>query len=364
MKAHIIYVRPDKGGIADYGKQIEAIYAQQGITLEKVLVSRDSNPRQLLEELKSKDATIYHFEIGAANDTVFQLSRQLRRSTNAVIVSTLHDPGVLVWHPIRVSLVESKTHLISLIGKVWRKLIDLTVGQVVLNQYRADTRIKKVYLQKSLVTKPSSYYLPQPTYHSERPKVRITSKVPRTIGFAGFWGANKGLETLIEAWDKLDKKANPNLKLVVAGGTAVADEAYDKSMRAQLTKLTPKPDLPGFVADDQLDSFLQSLSVLTLPYWPELPSGTSAMGMRAAELGIPIIASDVPALRSLLGPDGAVYVEPKSSDSLRVAIEALANKWSGVQNQANQTQQRIFAEHSWPAVGKILTDIITKSSIS
>jgi glycosyltransferase involved in cell wall biosynthesis len=358
MSRKILHIGPAKHGIAAYDLQIDAIYRQQGYEVEPVLVGPNDDVKGLAEQLASRSDALYHLEIGSGGSNLFQLSRDLLARNGEIQLITIHDPGVVVWHPVAVPGTGSSLMPVRLVAKVCRKLISRAVGRSVIDRHLSDSRIHKVYLRPDLAEGERSYYLPQPTYHIEQPKAPGEGVGQPRVGFGGFWGLGKGMETLLEAVRLAKQAGDPGFKLVLGGGGADADDAYVKGLRRQAAEIDPDVELPGFVADDSLDGFLQGLSVLVLPYWPELPNGTSAMVMRAAELAVPVIASDTPSLSGQLGPQGALYVPAKDPEALRAAIARLVSDMDAARAVARQTQQKIFSEHNWKVVGQKLDEIV------
>jgi glycosyltransferase involved in cell wall biosynthesis len=347
----IVYIRPARGGIADYGLQIEAIYRQLGYAPKVITVGNSESPRSQVQKLTQLKPDLYHFEIGASSGNLFELSRQLLRRTEVPQLATIHDPGVVVWSPYFVAGTMSASSLNRFMSKVYRKALVSLLGRARIQNYLDNPKLTKLYLRPDCATGARSYYLPQPTYH-QNPVKPPTEHRPTTVGFGGFWGKPKGLETLLDAWEL--PNSHPGLRLVVGGSTADAEDSYARAIKQRLSDMAGPITITGFVANEELDPFLQSLGVLVLPYWPELPNGTSAMAMRAAELAVPIIASDVPALRQQLGDEGARYVRPKDATELAAAIKELAEDPEPFRKRALATQSRLFADHNWDAVGKSL----------
>jgi glycosyltransferase involved in cell wall biosynthesis len=352
----IIYIRPASGGIASYAEQIEAIYHQQGLSLETVSVAPETDLGRLVYELSSRPASLYHLEIGAGDGLIFELSRRLLKASPKPQLVTVHDPGVVVQHPIAVRVAASSSAPVRFVGKVLRKLAATTLGRSRIRRWLNSPRLTKLYLRPDIAeTTTNAYYLPHPTFHPQQPEPTKHAAIPQRLGFGGYWGLGKGLETLAEAWSKVDPSTG--LSLTIAGAGAAPNDPYDAKLRAQLKALPNPPALPGFIAG-QLDAFLTGLDVLILPYWPTLPSGTSGMALRAAELGVPIVASSIPALTTLLGPNGAIYVEPQNAPALSAAILKLTTDWSTIKERADRSQEAIFAAHSWKVVGAQLQGII------
>lgn len=352
----VIHVYPAKGGVAVYAKVVSSIYKQQNILVEDIVVSNRADIAGVLRKLNANVDCIYHFEIGAGDSAVFAIARKALKSFPARHITTVHDTGEFVRHPLDNRFAYSDSSYVRLAGKLIRKALSITTGGFIRARYLASKKVTTVYLRKDLAEITGAEYLPQSVYAQGALSVRQKTKKPEVIGYSGYWGLGKGLETVVEAW----KMHNfSNFRLIVSGGTAERDDSYSAGMRAALRALDPQPELPGFV--DDIDAFLLSLSVLLLPYWPELPSGTSAMALRAAELGVPIIASSTPALKEQLG-EGPIYIEPKNAEALVSALKSLEKNWNTIQENASQLSTRINSDHSWKTVGKRLSEIIERAN--
>lgn len=353
----IVHIGPALHGIAAYDEQIDAIYRQQGYVVEPVLVATNADVQAETErvtKLLQRPGSIGHFEIGAGDHTVWRISRRILKQNPKPQLVTIHDPGVVLNHPIPVPGAQHANTAVALPAKAVRKAVNRTLGRALVSRYLADPRIHRSYLRPDLAADLGGAYIPQPTYHPELPAAPKPATQPWRIGFGGYWGLGKGLETLLEAAGQLRREGRQDFRLVIGGGTSGADNRYAQDLRTETLRVDPEAELPGFVPDEQLDSFLQSLAVLVLPYWPELPNGTSAMAMRAAELGVPIIASDTRALNGQLGPEGAAYVKPKDTAALQSALATFLDNPQAAAKRARATQQHIFAEHNWAVVGRAL----------
>jgi glycosyltransferase involved in cell wall biosynthesis len=353
----IAYSRPRSGGVADYAEQIEAIYRQLGYNPSTQIVDATTDPHTAVARIVKDGVDLCHFEIGAADSLQLAISRLLsQRLPNLPQLLTIHDPGIIIRHPLTVKAADSSNQLIRLGGKITRKLLTHSVGPQVLRRHLDQPTINTLYLRADCATGPRAYYLPQPTYH-EHP-VAPPKKPARVVGFGGYWGPGKGIETLLDAWGIIGKDSG--LRLVLGGGTGDPNDPYATSIRERVMALHLSIEVPGFTAKERLDSFLQGLGVMVLPYWPELPNGASAMAMRAAELAVPIIASDVPSLRDLLGEGGTQYVPPKNPERLADAIRTFAANPKPFTARAIALQQQIYADHGWKTVGRRLESIITE----
>jgi len=354
----IIHVRPKQGGIADYAAQIDAIYTQLGYTVRPVIITPKTDLASQAAGLSQVQAALYHFEIGAGDSRLFRLSRALYQRSAAPQLLTIHDPGVVIWHPLDLPGTTSPLQPIRLAAKAGRLALNRSLGRRQVQRYLASPRLSTIYLRPDLATAPTSYYLPQPTYHQKATSPIHHHQPGRRIGFSGFWDPSKGIETLLKAWSQL--APTPGAQLVIAGSTANPSDAYAATLRRTIAATQPPVELAGFIDRAKLDSFLKELDLLVLPYHAHIPNGTSAMAMRAAELGTAIIASAIPSLRGQLGAEGTTYVPPGDAAALAQALTAFLANPAPYYDRAKQTQAAIFAAHNWTVVGEQLQAIITK----
>lgn len=355
MKRTVLHIGPAKHGIADYSRLINQIYERAGVAVEPVLIDSSTNISEVVKRLAQRLEAVCHFEIGSGDQKILAISRAYLAKTGRRQLVTIHDPGVIVKHPIAVPGTGQAARAVAWPAKAVRSTLSATAGQRLLAKYVADPRVVRSYLRPDLAESHGGSYIPHPTYHAEPPMPAAPHSGSLRIGFGGYWGRGKGLETLLDATEIiLAGKPRPDIRLVLGGGTSDKDNAYAESLRHRARQVDAAVELPGFVADNELDGFLQSFDVLVLPYWPELPNGTSAMAMRAAELAVPIIASNTLALAGQLGPAGAAYATPKDTPSLVEALREFIAHPSAARDQALLTQQHIFAEHNWDVVGQAL----------
>ena len=93
------------------------------------------------------------------------------------------------------------------------------------------------------------------------------------------------------------------------------------------------------ISDEEMDALLASASVVVVPSFDE---GLSLPVIEALRAGAPVVASDIPAHRELIGT-GSFLADPRSPASLAKAVRATAGK-SGVRDR--QLQRLKAHEHA------------------
>ncbi len=141
---------------------------------------------------------------------------------------------------------------------------------------------------------------------------------PERFGlFVGTVEPRKNLGTLLEAWRRLRRHLPEPPALVVCGPIGWAgDELLEELRRAAdegwLVRF-------GYVGSDRLAALYRGATALLLPSWYE---GFGLPALEAAALGTPVLASDLPVLREVLG-DAALFAPPDRPEAWAARLEEL-----------------------------------------
>lgn len=125
------------------------------------------------------------------------------------------------------------------------------------------------------------------------------------ILFVGRLERLKGVEIAIRALALLSDRAHPDLRLVVLGedaregGVRDADESEKARLKAIASALgiRDRVDFLGSVAHHELPYFYSAADVCVMPSYSE---SFGLVGLEAQACGCPVVASDVPGLRSVI----------------------------------------------------------------
>ena len=163
---------------------------------------------------------------------------------------------------------------------------------------------------------------------------------PDDILFFGFAAPFKGLGTLLEAYSLLQRQ-RPNVSLTIAGTDHKRFPGYlaglQAAMRARNGTGPTRVRWLGPQTEAQLRDVFAHARVVVLPY--TATTGTSSVLHRAAAVGRPVLASDLPDLRAAADEEGllAGYVPPGDPRALAAALEALL---------ADRPRQAAWARHN------------------
>lgn len=148
----------------------------------------------------------------------------------------------------------------------------------------------------------------------------------KRIGFCGRIVEEKGIDILLEAYRILSLKKN-DVSLVIAGNySSVAGGSIFQKLKTYIDdhKL-PNVEFTGEIEENKMEQFYSSLDVFVLPS----VNSMEAFGMvqiEAMRCGVPVVASDLPGVRTVIQKTGMGLVcRKKDPRHLAGCIEQLLN---------------------------------------
>ncbi|MBR2867885.1 MAG: glycosyltransferase family 4 protein [Clostridia bacterium] len=150
----------------------------------------------------------------------------------------------------------------------------------------------------------------------------------------------KGVMRLIEAF----KKASPEKKLVIAGGSSDTDE-YEKELKAA-AKDCPDIVFTGFVQGRLLEELFSNA------YFYVLPSDVEGMPLsllEAMSYGNCCLVSDIPECTSVIGDCGVVFDRDKTDD-LKNQLQMLCKNPDIVRSYASKSAEYVCNKYNWDDV--------------
>lgn len=137
------------------------------------------------------------------------------------------------------------------------------------------------------------------------------------ILFFGKIDEYKGLDLLLAAFDRL---VFPKARLIIAG--AFRNSAYRSDLLEQLKQLRRRKDVhlhERFIPNGEAEVFFKACDVLCLPYRNIYQSGLVFLGPR---FGIPMVTTDVGALREFVGDDLGIVSRTNDAAGIADALGA------------------------------------------
>jgi glycosyltransferase involved in cell wall biosynthesis len=143
----------------------------------------------------------------------------------------------------------------------------------------------------------------------------VRSEAPSTTFLVfGRHGAGKNIRTVIDAAGRLSGSEGLTVHMIGQLDPALQPYAQEADVPAE------RLEWRGPVSDEQLAAAYRSAVAFI---WPSLHEGFGLPPVEAQSLGLPVIASDVPVNREVLG-DAAVYFPATDADALASAMAGLA----------------------------------------
>jgi glycosyltransferase involved in cell wall biosynthesis len=163
-----------------------------------------------------------------------------------------------------------------------------------------------------------------------------TAAVDTRILYVGRLSSEKNLETLVAAVAKLAPRLEARL-------TLVGDGPLGERLRAAATELGVRLALVPSVDHRELPRLYGEADAFVLPSFVE---GHSKVLIEAMSCGLPCVASDIPANRSVLA-DGAagLLFDPHDASALATRLEQLFGQRRLAEELGNRARQRVLRHY-------------------
>ena len=209
---------------------------------------------------------------------------------NMRIIATLHDP-----HPHDVTRNPFARWIRHQNMKAYKYVSDVIVLNTVDLPY-----VKEKYC-------PNVHVIPHASFTYYVNEFTSDRNLKHTIGFLGRIEPYKGLDLLVDAFLKLDKK----YKLLIAGGGKIDDNIYSKITGNNRVELINR-----YIDDSEFSDLLSKMDFVVLPYKRASQSGVIPLVFAH---GKPVVVTNVGALKEQV-PKGTGIVTNPDIESLTKSI--------------------------------------------
>jgi len=167
-----------------------------------------------------------------------------------------------------------------------------------------------------------------------------------TVVFFGFLSPNKGVEYLIDAFQRMN---DPNLKLVITDSPHPRFLGYSQRLR-RMANGNGNIVFVDYVPEGQLSSFFSQGDIVVFPYTS--CAGTSGAFHTAAGFGKATVMVDLPVFRELMeqGAGGLVF-PPRDADALVDCLRRLLSNPSLVK-EIEDKNLRFARSRTWSEVAR------------
>ncbi|BAY33763.1 group 1 glycosyl transferase [Nostoc carneum NIES-2107] len=389
MNRKVLYLTPSppiRNGIADYAvsyKQAIEEYTDWHLEIvnqQQITGNSISDILTLYRQVKQwqtdgifQNVALVHAEIGYAQHrefyTLFWIKRLLPHLPYCI---TVHDPPLVIAPALyylscglNAKLIRHACRVLdyTFLGRsTIRFVLSSAACSFVLSDLGARALSQIVGKQANIQS------LPHINFHSEgllqKKKIKPISET-LSILFMGFWGANKGIEILLNAFTQVVTRSKQNVKLLLAGGLLEnnINQTYVNSILNNIDKSPVKAaiEVLGYIEPISVDATLQNSDIFVLPYIQSPGYSSSGVLMRAMAAGLAIVASDVGTIsEEIKNLETGILVAPNDVDALAQALIRLVNEQSLRVQLSEQAQNYVFAEHSREKIATRVSDIYDK----
>lgn len=335
----LLLVLSEQRNTVDKLEQVYKQYAVKGdfrIIWVPMLETRGSRMRYLMSSFLLTGSLIRRILLARPN-LVF--GRDLLGCTVAALLGkkTIYESHFPLWH----GKLEAFLFKILLVLPSFSKLVVISeaLRQVYVNRYQ------RLSDSNTLVAHDAADMAPAQTISSRQ----IGREGHLNVGYVGHLYKGKGVEVIEKLAPRL-----PEVDFHIIGGLE-QDILYWKS-QISATNVT----FHGFVAQDQLPSYIHSLDICLLPNQRHV-SAYGANGQRSKNISNftsplkmfeymayqkPIVASDLPVLREILNDNVSILVPPDDIDAWQQAIKRLFDE--KLRDELSKNGKALFMEnYTW-----------------
>lgn len=303
MRKKIIHIAPSDGnktGIATYADLIDSAFKKY--RNEQVEIIRLHPSNQIDCNFDKDDVLLC--EIGINDGDIYRwLSRKCPSYIQKRVI-TIHDPPKIVNCPINAF-----EHLnYNKVLRAFRRVLNNTFSNYFLKSFirkndhfvcltKSGSEILRQRLNHINQSSIGVSFIPILNYLDPCPQSTLSRSSSLTIGLFGFLSPDKGLHFLVDAAIKIKECYGitfvPNIEI---HGKAVNKEAeqYVNRLQNSITNagLQEFIKINGFISNNKLPDFIQSVDIIALPYVKNTTFAASGPAQWARTFGKPLLASN------------------------------------------------------------------------
>lgn len=332
---------PHISGLSDAARMLAERLAQEGLHVRVVCCRHDKNSptRENLNGVEiERVPVIANVRNGPVSPLFpFRLAARARKSALLNLHLPMLESGI-------VSLLTKNCKQIityqcdyvgpdSAIGRIIEKIIDAS-NRAAIDRASCVVVSSHDYAKQSRLAESLTKAIPiTPPFKS---RAEGSPSFRRSAGFHyGFLGRitiEKGLTYLIHAFKKC---AGPDDRLLIGGDLSRQQGESTIQEVKTLVSSDARIELLGFIADDLLGDFYASLDAFVFPSVNRLEA-FGIVQMEALSAGIPVIASNLPGVRTIiLNSGGGLLAEPGDIDDLARVMTKIRSFNLSLQNSVD-----------------------------
>ncbi len=167
---------------------------------------------------------------------------------------------------------------------------------------------------------------------------KYTDKIPNSFLFVGRLSYNKGVDLLIKVFNK-----NRDTKLFIIGSGPEKNSLEKLAMNPNITFL-------GRASEKDLIDWYNKVECFILP---SLGEGMPSVILEAMASRLPIIASDIGAVSTMVNSNNGYLINPGSISALETAIHGFVNKSKDEKKKMGEESYKLAdSKFSWEQIAK------------
>ncbi len=312
--------------------------------------------RQLIQQIEGD--VVYAYKTKASSFGVGLLARQLRRRPLIVDI----DDWEMSWHggdqwQYQPSLRQRYRDLVKPEGAFrypdhpvylqWMERLVKRADAVTVHTHFLQQRFGGIYVPNG---KDTQLFDPS-RYDRAASRQRYGLEGYRVLMFPGAPRPYKGLEDILTA---LDLRDEPDLKLVIVGGSPYDD--YDQTLMARWRdRIIKLPKLPH----DEMPQVLAAADIVVVPQ-QDTPAAQAQFPLKLTDgmaMAKPILATEVGDIPSILGNTGYL-VAPGDSVAMADQLGAIFTNGAEAEQRGYQARQRCIAHYSIEGMAVVLAKVL------
>ncbi len=226
----------------------------------------------------------------------------------------------------------------------------------------APAQIRIIYTGVDAAARRPLWEIAAPDRKASRRGFGVTDPNATVVSFAGRLVKEKGVNELLDAFERLRVRHPGRLVLLVAGNVRESDDpknekaVYGKAVAARMAKM-PGVHWVGSLKPGEMHDFLLAGDVFVMPsLWPD-PFPT--VMLEAAAAGLPIVAAARGGITEFLEgcPEFRFVSDPGDRDELADAIGAFVDAPSRREVAGRWLRAKVEREFDWPRVCEEFEDL-------
>lgn len=297
---------------------------------------------KIKKEVEQADVVFVH-SIGPVGLTTLYYAKLLGKK----VVTYIHSIEIELW-------------MKSIKSTFWRRLIRRAAKNLMKFAYKRSDQLlvpseelfevlvaQKIKTPMTIVSGgvDTRRFIPPEDKDDAKARIHLYDKF--VIGYVGRIGREKDLETLVAAFEHLEK-TNHNIVLLIVGA------GLDKKLKQEITS---KNIILTGLKEDTLPYF-QAMDVFVLP---SLTETSSLATLEAMSCGLPVVVTPVGVLKEIIDKGENGYLFPKGSVDVLITHLEKIMKSEPLRKKLGKNARTTIREHfSWDLTAQKILDVLRK----